>query len=75
MPLLRRRREDKRAKKRERAYGLLEEIDEQKVAPTVIIREKEIVKEDIKMANCCYCGALMPATSVKCEHCGALRKK
>lgn len=67
--------EQKRQKKRERAYKLLEDIDKQPTAQHIIIREKEIVKEEIKMINCSYCNALMESTSIKCPHCGAPRKK
>jgi rubrerythrin len=75
VPFLRRRKKDERDRKRGRAYRLLEEIDKEKAVPSVIIKEKEGVKEKIQMVNCSYCETLMPVTSHKCPHCGTPRKK
>lgn len=46
---------------------------ERTVAAPIII--KEVVKEDVEMVSCVYCQGLMPATSTKCPHCSAPRKK
>jgi rubrerythrin len=73
LPFFKRQKDAKRAKKRDDAYKLLEEIDRPKVAAPIII--KEVVKEGVEMVNCLYCQSVMPTTSTKCPHCGAPRKK
>jgi hypothetical protein len=73
LPLLKKQKDDKRTKKREDAYKLLEEMDRPKTATPIII--KEVVKEGVEMVSCVYCQGLMPATSTKCPHCAAPRRK
>jgi rubrerythrin len=59
--------------KKKRAYELLQNNEKQAaIAPSVIIKEKEITTE--VMINCTYCGALMKITSTHCPDCGAPRK-
>lgn len=44
------------------------------VGKETVIKEKEIITQEVVMIPCAYCGGLMPQTSTFCPECGARRK-